>query len=79
MFAAGGALVLTKEKKIFFLHLAVSHIFHSPGFSGSKFSWVQVFQGLGAGSGSNILEVAFFSNIVVYITKLSCTCYLYKQ
>ena len=36
---------------IFFLHPAVSHAFHGPGFSGSSFFTVQVFLGPGRRSG----------------------------
>ena len=51
---------------IFFLHPAVSHVFHGPGFSGSRV-WVQV------------LEVAnLHSENYTYIAFLKKQCYLWK-
>ena len=44
---------------IIFLHLAVSHVFQGPGFSGSRIFRVQDFQGSGF-SGSRFFRVQVF-------------------
>ena len=58
------------ESQTFFLNPTVSRVFQSPGFSGSRFFWVQVFQGPGPGAGSKVwvqvLEVALTTNIFYY-------------
>ena len=58
-----------------FLHPAVSRVFHSSGFSGSRFFRVQVFQGSGfSGSGSRVwaqvLEVAVFKGSLCFSFKV---------
>ena len=67
----------------FWIHVFRVHVFQGPGFSGSSFSRVQVFQGLEPGSGPRflgsrsrvwvqVLEVANMRNISLEKSYTKC-------
>ena len=57
-------LINCTMRSSFFLHPAVSYVFHGPGFSGSRFFKVQEFQGPGF-SGARFFRVQIFLHPVL--------------